>query len=270
MAIDPSARYGGQLDLSDPAFPHGKPRNVSTPGDGTGTPFEAGWLSDLFGWQQDLLDAAGLTPSDVPDQVGSSQYNAGIRAIVAERFDADGRVQFPAAVTETVVVPAAALTVNNPDPTEFSRTTGGIGIVASEPGILRTLGSSPDVDAWLALNRYLPSDAVLTRVRAAAIFDDTGVGAALRMYLETYGVNWATWVASGANHFDSEILLDEKTKAAADPSARYILDSGAIALGMLTKAGNPASRSLRFQLVGEGQHVFALELTFTHSGLRNT
>lgn len=270
MAIDPSARYGAQLDLSDPAFPHGKPRNVSTPGDGTGTPFEAGWLSDLFGWQQDLLDAAGLTPSDVPDEVGSSQYNAGIRAIVSERFDGDGRVEFPATLTETVVVPAAAFTVNNQDPTEFSRTTGAIGIVASEPGILRTLGSSPDVDAWLGLNRYLPSDAVLTRVRAAALFDDTGIGAAIRLYLETYGIDWANWVASGTNHVDASTLLDEKTKAAADPSARYILDSGVISYSMLTKAASPASRALRFQLVGEGQHVFALELTFTHPGLRNT
>lgn len=75
MAIDPSAEYGAQVDTSDPTgYPQGQARNISSPGDGTGTPLERKWVSDLWGFEQALLAAAGLTPSGTPDKVGASQY----------------------------------------------------------------------------------------------------------------------------------------------------------------------------------------------------
>ncbi len=76
MAIDPSTEYGAQVDTgTDPTgYPYGQARNITVPGDGTGTPLEKAWLSDLWGWMQALLDAAGITPSGTPDKVGASQY----------------------------------------------------------------------------------------------------------------------------------------------------------------------------------------------------
>lgn len=72
--IDPSTEYSGQIDTSDPTgYPYGKPKNVSVSGDGTGTPLEAKWLSDVFGLFQALMAEAGLTPSGTPDKVGASQ-----------------------------------------------------------------------------------------------------------------------------------------------------------------------------------------------------
>lgn len=83
MALRPSTRYPAQTD-ADAAYPHGKARNAGTFQDGTGTPLERDWLNDIFGLQQALLVAAGITPSDTPDNADTSQYLDAIR-IVAER-----------------------------------------------------------------------------------------------------------------------------------------------------------------------------------------
>lgn len=74
MAIDPSAEYPGQVATGDAGYPLGKARNEISDGDGTGTPLEALWVMDLWGWQQDLLDRAGIAPSGDPDEVGASDY----------------------------------------------------------------------------------------------------------------------------------------------------------------------------------------------------
>lgn len=82
MALDPSTRYAGQVDTTDPAgYPYGAAQNVVDEGDGIGTPLEKDLVSDLFGMQQALLTAAGITPSNVPDKVGASQYLEAIRWI---------------------------------------------------------------------------------------------------------------------------------------------------------------------------------------------
>lgn len=73
MAIRPSVRYPGQTDLSDAAgYPYGRAKNQSVAGDGTGTPLEAAWVSDWWGFQQALFALAKLTPSGNPDKVGAS------------------------------------------------------------------------------------------------------------------------------------------------------------------------------------------------------
>jgi hypothetical protein len=43
-------------------------------GDGTGTPWEEKLVNDVFGFQQAMLDASGITPSGDPDEVGASDY----------------------------------------------------------------------------------------------------------------------------------------------------------------------------------------------------
>lgn len=85
MAIIPSTNYAGQIDTGDAAYPQGKAKNVTTAGDGTGTPLEAAWVNDLWGFKQALLDAAGITPSGTPDEVGASQYLTALLDLISTR-----------------------------------------------------------------------------------------------------------------------------------------------------------------------------------------
>lgn len=74
MALDISAKYPGKSNAPSSAYPFGSARNITTPGDGTGTPLEQAWLNDQFGFQQALINDAGLTPSGNPDTAEASQY----------------------------------------------------------------------------------------------------------------------------------------------------------------------------------------------------
>lgn len=87
MAISPKDRYPGQIDTtSDPTgYPEGAARNVSVPGDGTGTPWEQDLVNDLLGWQQALLDYDGAAPSGTPEKVGASQYLDAIEQIATDK-----------------------------------------------------------------------------------------------------------------------------------------------------------------------------------------
>lgn len=74
MAINPEAQYPGKIEPSSTEYPYGKAQNISTPGDGTGTPWEAALVNDIFGFQQALLDRAIIVPTGTPEEVGASQY----------------------------------------------------------------------------------------------------------------------------------------------------------------------------------------------------
>jgi len=74
MAIVPSANYPGKI-ASDPTnYPYGKARNITVPGDGTGTPWEQDLVNDILGFQQKLLTEAGISPSGNPDTIVASNY----------------------------------------------------------------------------------------------------------------------------------------------------------------------------------------------------
>lgn len=96
MAIVPSSKYPAQTLLSDPSgYPYGKARNVVTAGDGSGTPWEADLVNDIFGFLQALLVGAGITPSNTPDKVGTSQYlDAIAKVIEGKDFDWTGAHTF--------------------------------------------------------------------------------------------------------------------------------------------------------------------------------
>ena len=74
MAIIPNALYPGQTAGTSAQYPQGKARDITTPGDGTGTPFVASLVNDIWGFLQSLLDADSASPSGSPDEVGASQY----------------------------------------------------------------------------------------------------------------------------------------------------------------------------------------------------
>jgi uncharacterized protein (DUF2345 family) len=81
MALIPSSRYPAQTDSGDPGYPYGRARNAGSYNDGTGTPNEQDRINDIFGFQQALLVAAGITPSGTPDKVGASQYLTALSTI---------------------------------------------------------------------------------------------------------------------------------------------------------------------------------------------
>lgn len=85
MAIRPDTLYPAQIITSDDGWPYGRPQNDAVPGDGSGTPLEEAWVSDLFGWQQALIAEAGLWPSGNPDRVGSSQYMTALHGLFADK-----------------------------------------------------------------------------------------------------------------------------------------------------------------------------------------
>lgn len=86
MAINPESRYPGKINPASTDYPYGAARNITLPGDGTGTPWEAAIVNDLFGFQQALLARAGVTPSGDPDTAVTSQYLTALSALVMSRI----------------------------------------------------------------------------------------------------------------------------------------------------------------------------------------
>lgn len=87
MALKLSARYAGQTSAPSVAYPHGSARDVNNPGDGTGTPWQKDLVNDWLGFFQSLLVDQSVTPSEVPDEVGASQYFAALLAMITSRTD---------------------------------------------------------------------------------------------------------------------------------------------------------------------------------------
>lgn len=74
MAIRLSEQYPGKTAGNTTDYPFGEARDVTTPGDGTGTPWQKAIVNDDQGFKQALLLAAGVDPNGVPDTALSSQY----------------------------------------------------------------------------------------------------------------------------------------------------------------------------------------------------
>jgi hypothetical protein len=74
--IDLSLQFpASQTDDSDPTgYPYDAFQNVTVDGDDTGTPIVANIMNDIYGYKYAVLDAAGLTPTNVPDKVGVSDH----------------------------------------------------------------------------------------------------------------------------------------------------------------------------------------------------
>jgi len=71
--INPSVKYSGKINAPDANYPQGSARNITSPGDGTGTPLEEDWVNDFFGLAQSAVNDAGITPSGTPDSVTNPQ-----------------------------------------------------------------------------------------------------------------------------------------------------------------------------------------------------
>lgn len=83
MAISISEQYPGKTAGTNTEYPYGEARNVTTSGDGTGTPWDEDIVNDDQGFKQALLTAAGVIPSGVPDTALVSQYLQAIQTLIA-------------------------------------------------------------------------------------------------------------------------------------------------------------------------------------------
>lgn len=81
MAINPSNQFPGKIAAASVDYPYGEARDVTAPGDGTGTPFVAALVNDIFGFQQALMDESGRVPSGSPETAVASQYLSALRDI---------------------------------------------------------------------------------------------------------------------------------------------------------------------------------------------
>lgn len=88
MALIIENKYPGKSNAADANYPFGSARNITTPGDGTGTPLEQAWVNDLFGFQQALLGSGGVTPSGNVDTVLSSDYLDALLNVIAVQVGA--------------------------------------------------------------------------------------------------------------------------------------------------------------------------------------
>lgn len=89
MALDLGVTYAGKVDADTAEYPFGLPRNITTPGDDTGTPLEKAWMKDLYGFLHGLLVAASIVPSGTADDVIDSQYRDALEVLLAQRSELD-------------------------------------------------------------------------------------------------------------------------------------------------------------------------------------
>lgn len=87
MALDPSTSLPTQTATPDANYPYGGAQNVTSPGDGTGTPWNADVINDIWGFLQALLEQGGVTPSGVPDTAVVSQYVEGMNNVIGSRVN---------------------------------------------------------------------------------------------------------------------------------------------------------------------------------------
>jgi hypothetical protein len=86
MAINPQVKYSGKVTPGNSDYPYGSARNVTTPNDGTGTPWDDDAINDVFGFQQALLGGDGIVPSGNAETSLVSQYMQGLEAIIKKRM----------------------------------------------------------------------------------------------------------------------------------------------------------------------------------------
>ena len=137
MAIRPVVVYPGQTSPVSPEYPHGGAKNETAPGNFDGTPFELQMLNDIFGFEQALLKAAGITPSANPDTAldkNSSQYLQAVLNLVMTGFTFD----------DSGAVDAYVLSVvgNNPAPAAYTDNM----TIAFIPGNTNTGASTVNVE----------------------------------------------------------------------------------------------------------------------------
>lgn len=97
MALNLNSTYPGKTEAPSTPYPYGKARNITSPGDGTGTPWEAAIVNDMVGFFQAMLSAANIVPTNNPDSATASQYLDSLKALFPQTsiYGVGGLTQFP-------------------------------------------------------------------------------------------------------------------------------------------------------------------------------
>ncbi len=82
MSIKPVDQFPGKVAPATPDNPFGTARNITIPGDGTGTPWESSILKDEWGFQHAMLLNAGMEPNGTPDSAENSQLFEAAKASI--------------------------------------------------------------------------------------------------------------------------------------------------------------------------------------------
>lgn len=188
MAINPESQYPGKIAPSTAAYPYGQARNITVPGDGTGTPWEAALVNDLFGFQQALLSDTGIVPSGTPDSATVSQYmRAGLKF-------------FGASCTTYAAMKAI----------KQDRVSDGVGVYTAFRSVIGDNGGGLFVFSSANLSAQVTAD-TLEGIYVAPDFDGTGAsGAWVRMYVGARHIDWYGLAADGT---DETAALQEVVSA---------------------------------------------------------
>lgn len=269
MAINPSSRYPGKIRSADSAYPYGSARNVTVPGDGTGTPWDENLINDMWGMFQKLLQTAGIAPSGNPDTVQASQYFDALRGVAGSSrrivtanttltaYDA-GYVMLvgQASSAPTVTLPPAAsaasgrfvfVATNQTGETPQIVTTGGERIIGRnafaqpggdtniylDPGTSRTLISNGT--AWYEVSGARATDREYGPVRFASVSETASGGgdaavSPFGLMQQFVGAGKQRLTASGYQRLPGGLILQwEKQRIAPGPAGADQVQVGTVA-----------------------------------------
>ena len=82
MSINPVTQYPGKVAPATPDNPFGTARNITIPGDGTGTPWESAIPKDEWALHHAMLLNAGMEPNGTPDSAENSQLFKAAKASI--------------------------------------------------------------------------------------------------------------------------------------------------------------------------------------------
>jgi len=81
LKLDQVADFIGRISAPNSAYPYGSAKDESSASAGDGTPHIKARADDVFGMQQSILTAGGVTPNGNPDSVTNPQYLAALSAL---------------------------------------------------------------------------------------------------------------------------------------------------------------------------------------------
>lgn len=162
MALIPATKYPGKTAGATADYPQGEAQNITTPGDGTGTPWEKDLVNDVFGLLQSLLNEAGITPTGNADTVLVPQYVDSLRQMF------QGMWQTRTALAAAITVKINEFHITQGEVTAADRKMGMYRIVPSGTGAVDGINfiDIPGADSGAGLQMQLvrfPSDKVLKR-----------------------------------------------------------------------------------------------------------
>ena len=237
MAINPAAKYPGKTKAPDTDYPYGSAQNVTTPGDGTGTPWEKDLVNDLFGLFQELLSVASVSPSGNPEKVGTSQIADIIRSFHSAPTDnmALGKI--------IDILTAGKITADNPS---------GDNLLVELPN-----AASIDWHAYLSNNgQELWISSNCTKAGSTWTTDAGGPAYALMIELTTIiGVTLFTQYTTGTpwTAWESEALSDLGTSTSA-PIKTFKTYAGAVEL---VTTYQMHLMNIHDASLGTGKHAYA-------------